>query len=87
MLKAMAKVLAPALLLVAGAAVVPAAQAAAGTPRTFVSCVDHAVGHDVRTELAYHACGAITFEHCYRILRDEWVPATTAFRACKLREQ
>ncbi|GAA2819624.1 hypothetical protein GCM10010470_63630 [Saccharopolyspora taberi] len=84
MLRTMAKVLAPALLLAASVAAAPAAQAE--TPRTFRDCVGYAVDHGVHPELAYHACGAITFEHCYEIFRKEWVPASIAYHACKLRE-
>lgn len=85
MFKSVAKVLVPAMVLAAGAVIVPLATTASAAPRSFNQCMDFLVGgHDVDPWLAHDACDAFTTQECYWILRDEYVPAVIAMHGCRL---
>ncbi|MDA3648297.1 hypothetical protein LZ318_17815 [Saccharopolyspora indica] len=85
MLKSVAKVLVPGMLLAASVLVAPVSAQATTSPRTTDDCIDYAVDHGVNESLAFFACDAPTFDECYWTFRDNYVPATVAYHACKLK--
>ncbi|WP_158881384.1 hypothetical protein [Amycolatopsis anabasis] len=78
----------PAVLLAATAVAAPLTASASTAPRSFGDCMDLAVAeHGVDPWLAHDACDAVSFEDCYWTFRHEYVPATLAAAACRLRDK